>query len=217
MKKRYLMLVLLLALGLMLVACGGGGAGTNDNTTANEPAAEEPVAEEPMEETAEEPAAEEPMEEEPMEEEPMEEEPMEEAELRTVIIGTTDQISSLDFADAYAIHDWELFRNVNRGLMGFEPGTANIVPEVAAGPPEISDDGLTYTFTLSDGWLYPDGSELVAGDFVRSINRALTLEGDVSGLVVHFIESVEAPDDDTVVFNLDNPRGDFVQIISGAA
>lgn len=135
----------------------------------------------------------------------------------TVIIGTTDEISSLDFADAYAIHDWELFRNVNRGLIAFEPGTATIRPEVATAFPEISDDGLTYTFTVEEGWMYPDGTELVAGDFVRGINRSLTLEGDVSGLVVPYVESVEAPDDQTVVFHLDNPRGDFVQIITGAA
>jgi peptide/nickel transport system substrate-binding protein len=134
----------------------------------------------------------------------------------TVVIGTTDSISSLDFADAYAIHDWELFRNVNVGLMTFEPGTATVVPGVATGF-EVSDDGLTYTFTLDSGWAYPDGTELVAGDFVRGITRALTLEGDVSGLVVPYVESVEAPDDSTVVFQLDNPRGDFVQIITGAA
>ncbi len=139
------------------------------------------------------------------------------AEPLTVVIGTTDAISSLDFADAYAIHDWELFRNVNVGLMTFEPGTANIVPGVAAGLPEISEDGLTYTFKIAPGWKYPDGSELKAGDFVRGITRSLTLGGDVSGLVTTYVESVEAPDDETVVFRLKAPRGDFLQIVSGAA
>ena len=134
----------------------------------------------------------------------------------TVVIGTTDSISSLDFADAYAIHDWELFRNVNVGLMTFEPGTATVTLGTASGF-EVSDDGLTYTFTLDSGWEYPDGSELVAGDFVRSINRGLTLEGDVAGLIVTYVETVTAPDDNTVVFTLDSPRGDFVQIITGAA
>lgn len=139
------------------------------------------------------------------------------AEPRTVIIGSTDEISSLDFADAYAVHDWELFRNVNVGLMGFEPGTATVVPAVAAGPAEVSDDGLTYTYTLDSGWTYPDGSELVAGDFVRSVNRAMALEGDVAGLTTSYVESVEAPDDQTVVFHLLNPRGDFPSIITGTS
>ena len=134
---------------------------------------------------------------------------------KTVIIGSTDQINSLDFADAYSIHDWELFRNVNRGLITFKPGTAEIDLGVAADWPEISEDGLTYTFKIAPGWKYPDGSELVAGDFVRSINRALTLEGQVSGLVLPYIESVEAPDDETLVIKLAQRRGDFLQIITG--
>jgi peptide/nickel transport system substrate-binding protein len=150
------------------------------------------------------------------------EEPTEEAaaEPSTVIIGTTDSISSLDFADAYAVHDWELFRNVNRGLMAFEPGTANVIPEVATGEPEISEDGLTYTFTIGGDWAFPVDGEcvpLVAGDFVRSVNRAMTLEGDVAGLVTSYVESVEAPDDETVVFTLSSPRGDFPQIVTGSA
>lgn len=139
------------------------------------------------------------------------------AEPVTVIIGSTDEISSLDFADAYAIHDWELFRNVNRGLMGYTPGTAEVVPELAVDWPEVSDDGLTYTFTLEDGWKYPDGTDLVAGDFVREVNRALTLEGDVSGLVVTYVDSVEAPDDQTVVFHLKGDYGYFPQVVTGGA
>jgi len=134
---------------------------------------------------------------------------------RTVIIGTTDAISSLDFADAYAVHDWEIFRNINRGLMGYVPGTAEIVPEIAVDYPEISEDGLTYTFKIESGWMYPDGTELVAQDFVRGINRS-ALGGDVSFLVTTYVESVEAPDDETVVIHLKNPRGDFIQIVSAS-
>jgi peptide/nickel transport system substrate-binding protein len=192
-KKLYSLLALLLIATVVLTACNGGAAEGGAEAGAGE---EEAGA-------AEEAGA-------------GEEAGAEEAPPVTVVIGTTDSISSLDFADAYAIHDWELFRNVNVGLMTFEPGTATVVPGAATGF-EVSDDGLTYTFTLDSGWMYPDGSELVAGDFVREINRALTLEGDVAGLVVPYIESVEAPDDSTVVFHLDNPRGDFVQIITGAA
>ncbi len=196
MKRRTIFGVLsvLMVLGLVLAACAP--AATPTEAPAEEPTEAMEPTQEPMEEPTEAPAEEGPV---------------------TVVIGTTDSISSLDFADAYAIHDWELFRNVNRGLMTFEPGTANVVPGVAAGEPEVSDDGLTYTFTIEEGWMYPDGTELVAGDFVRGINRSLTLEGDVAGLVTPYVESVEAPDDSTVVFTLDNPRGDFTQIVTGAA
>lgn len=141
--------------------------------------------------------------------------PAQPAEAREVIIGSTDQISSLDFADAYAVHDWELFRNVNLGLMTFEPGTATLTNGVASGY-EVSDDGTTYTFTLDSGWKFPDGSDVVAGDFVRGINRAMSLEGDVSFLVTSYVESVEAPDDQTVVFHLLQPFGYFAQLVTAS-
>ena len=136
-----------------------------------------------------------------------------------LIYGTTDQISSLDYQDAYAVHDWELMRNINIGLMGFAPGTADLVTGTAADFPEVSDDGLTYTFTLADGWAYPDGTPLVAGDYVRGINRALALadESDVAGtLVTPYVASVEAPDDQTVVFTLSTPVGFFPLLVASA-
>jgi len=35
----------------------------------------------------------------------------------TIIIGTTDKIASLDPADAYSMHDWEILKNISRGLL----------------------------------------------------------------------------------------------------
>jgi peptide/nickel transport system substrate-binding protein len=133
----------------------------------------------------------------------------------TVIIGVTDEISSLDFSDAYATHDWELMRNVNLPLTDYVPGTA----EIGAGLAKewvASDGGSTWTFTLDSGWMYPDGSELVAADIVRTVERALALPGDINGVANAYIETVEATDDSTIVFTLDNPRGDFPQIASMA-
>jgi peptide/nickel transport system substrate-binding protein len=136
-----------------------------------------------------------------------------------LIYGTTDQISSLDYQDAYAVHDWELMRNVNVGLMAFAPGTADLIPGTAADFPEVSDDGTVYTFTLADGWAYPDGTPLVAGDYVRGVNRALALadESDVAGtLVTPYVASVDAPDDQTVVFTLTEPVGFFSLLVASA-
>lgn len=41
---------------------------------------------------------------------------------------------------------------------------------------EISDDNLTYTFTLRDGLKWSDGTEITADDFVYSWNRAIAKE-----------------------------------------
>ena len=54
-----------------------------------------------------------------------------------------------------------------RGLLYYDT-EGNIVPALAADMPDLSEDGLTYTFTLADGIAYSDGTPIVAGDFVRA-------------------------------------------------
>jgi len=74
----------------------------------------------------------------------------------TIIIGTTDEVNSLDADDAYATHDWEIIKNTGLALMSYTPGTTDLVPGAAADFPVVSDDGLTYTFTLKEGLMFAD-------------------------------------------------------------
>jgi len=127
----------------------------------------------------------------------------------TIIIGTTDEVNSLDANDAYATHDWEIIKNTGMALMSYTPGTTDLVPGAAADFPVASDDGLTYTFTLKEGLTFADGTPLTAADYVYSWDRLNALEGQVSGLVQVYVESVEAPDDLTVVYHLNSPIGFF--------
>ena len=127
----------------------------------------------------------------------------------TIIIGTTDEVNSLDANDAYATHDWEIIKNTGMGLMGYTPGTADLVPAAAADFPVISDEGKTYTYTLKDGLAFADGTPLTSADFVNAWNRFNTLQGQVSGLVQVYVENVEAPDAKTVVYTLKYPIGFF--------
>lgn len=120
----------------------------------------------------------------------------------TIIIGTTDEVNSLDPQDSYSTHDWEILKNTNVPLMTYVPGTAELVPGTAADFPEISDDGTTYTFTLREGIQYADGTPLTAQDYVRAWDRLNALEGQVSGLIQQYVDSVEAPDDQTIVYHL---------------
>lgn len=126
-----------------------------------------------------------------------------------IIIGTTDEVNSLDAGDAYATHDWEIIKNTGMGLMGYTPGTADLVPAIAVDFPVVSDEGKTYTYTIKEGLQFADGTPLTADDFVFSWNRLNTLEGQVSGLVQVYVESVEAPDAKTVVYKLKYPIGFF--------
>lgn len=117
-----------------------------------------------------------------------------------VVIGTTDDISELDPANAYSFHDWEILRNVSDGLLAYVPGSTDIEPRLAVDFPTVSEDGLTYTFELREGVLFADGTELTADIMVEWINRSLTLQGDPYTLI-SIIDSVEA-DGNQIIFTL---------------
>ena len=139
----------------------------------------------------------------------------------TIIIGTTDKIASLDSADAYATHDWEILRNISDGLLLMKPGTTDLAPDLATDMGTISKDGLTYTYTLKDGIKFGDGTPLTATIYAAQLNRLLTIgpkcPNDVADtLAVPYVKSITAPDDKTIVFTLTTPIAFFPQILAGA-
>jgi len=133
----------------------------------------------------------------------------------TLIIGTTDSIDSLDPADAYATADWEILKNTGVTLMSYTPGTSELVPG-AADKYEVSADGKTYTFTLHPGIKYADGTPLKAADYVYGWSRFTSLKGQVASLLTNYIDTVEAPDDATVVFHLKDAYGFFPVLVATA-
>ncbi|TLN13114.1 hypothetical protein FDZ74_09960, partial [bacterium] len=124
----------------------------------------------------------------------------------TIIIGTTDEVNSLDPQDAYATHDWEIIKNTGLPLLAYEPGTTNLVGGTAVGMPTVSDDGLTYTFTLKDGLKFADGTAITSANYV-SLWKRFSLEGQVSGLIQNYVSDVTAPDEKTVVVTLKDSFG----------
>ncbi len=139
----------------------------------------------------------------------------------TIIIGTTDKVASLDSADAYATHDWEILKNISDGLLTWKPGTTDLEPDLATDMGTISSDGLTYTFTLKDGIKFGDGTPLTATGYVAQLNRLLTIgpkcPNDVADtLAVPYVKSITALDDKTIVFTLTTPIAFFPQILAGA-
>ncbi len=220
-KIYYLLGVTILILSMVLAACAPAATPTEAPAPAETEAPME-ATEPPMEETeAPMEATEAPMEE---TEEPMAEpteEPMAEEKV-TIIIGTTDEIASLDPADSYATHDWELIKNTGEGLLKWIPGSTELQPALAADFPEISEDGLVYTFKLRPGIQFADGLELTATSYAEQLNRLLTIgpecpNGVASALATPYVASIEAPDDETIVITLSTPVGFFNQILASAA
>jgi peptide/nickel transport system substrate-binding protein len=74
---------------------------------------------------------------------------------------------------------------------------------------EVSDDLLTYTFTLRQGVLFHDGSEMQASDVVYSFNRFVEIGEGFSYLMPQGAQA-EAVDDYTVQFTLERPSGLFI-------
>lgn len=90
--------------------------------------------------------------------------------------------------------------NMYNALYQFVPGTSDVVPELATGY-SVSDDGLSYTFTLRQGVPFHDGSEVTADDVKYTADRMLALQvGTARNFGV--LESVDVIDTYTVQFNL---------------
>jgi peptide/nickel transport system substrate-binding protein len=84
----------------------------------------------------------------------------------------------------------------------------------------VSDDYLTYTFTLHEGVKFHDGSDLTSADVKASFDRIVFPgEGVISVRRGNFqmIKSIEAPDRSTVVFRLHHPSPAFLSNLSGPA
>jgi peptide/nickel transport system substrate-binding protein len=78
---------------------------------------------------------------------------------------------------------------------------------------EISDDNLTWTFTIREGVRFHNGRELVADDVVYSFERIIA-EG-MNGWRFGAVDSVTAPDDSTVVITLTQPSPNLLVSIGG--
>ncbi|MDH7485660.1 MAG: ABC transporter substrate-binding protein [Anaerolineae bacterium] len=135
------------------------------------------------------------------------------AEVEPLIIGTTDSVTDLDPANSYDFHTWEIHHNTMDTLLTYIPGTTELQPGLAESY-AVSDDGLEYTFTLRKGLKFPDGTPFNADAVVWSINRVMRLEGDPSWLVTSFVDYVEAVDEYTVKFVLQNPVGFFPLVVA---
>lgn len=101
------------------------------------------------------------------------------------------------------------------GLVQYAPGTTNIMPDLAKAW-EVSDDSMKYTFYLREGVEFHNGEEMTAEDVKWSIERLMdpAYNSPRAGFAKPYIESVEAPNDYTVVINMKEPFGPFLSLLS---
>ncbi|MCC5977884.1 MAG: ABC transporter substrate-binding protein [Salinarimonas sp.] len=97
----------------------------------------------------------------------------------------------------------------NHGYMVFDTLVAldanfEIQPQMADW--EISDDGMTYRFTLREGLMFHDGEPVRPADVIASIRRWGERDG-MGQVLMTYIDSMEGDGDDVVVINLSQPYG----------
>ncbi len=126
-----------------------------------------------------------------------------------------DLDDSLDPHLAVAAGTKEVMFNVFEGLMK-PTSTGDLTPAVAESY-TVSEDRLTYTFTLREGVKFHNGDEVTAEDVVYSISRcADTTDGTPLVEAFSVIQSVEAVDARTVAITITEPSNEFISYMTTA-
>lgn len=122
----------------------------------------------------------------------------------TLVVARTGDITGLDPHVATAFQTVQALDLVHGTLVQLDP-ELNVIPGLAESW-EFSEDGTTLTFTLREGVTYHDGDPFTSADVVATMNR-IQDEATAAVGATNFasIESVEAPDESTVVMNLSAP------------
>lgn len=103
--------------------------------------------------------------------------------------------------------------NILSKLCYWDEDTKTMVPDLAESW-EASDDLMTWTFHLREGVTWHDGEPFTAADVKWTFDSILEY-GDqaYTYTYVKMVESVETPDDYTVVFHMAYPCGTFVESV----
>jgi peptide/nickel transport system substrate-binding protein len=150
-----------------------------------------------------------------------------------------DFTADFDPTAEYTAVGWSFYNLIVRKLMSYNGtvGSAGneVHPDLAADMPEVSDDGLTYTFTLKDGIMFgpPVSREITSQDFKYAFDRLANPKIGSFGYPLYYeviegfkevedgkaksVSGIETPDDKTIVFHLTKPAGDFLYRVSMAA
>lgn len=124
-----------------------------------------------------------------------------------------DLDESLDPHKAVAAGTKEVMFNVFEGLLKPTPD-GDLVPAVAESY-EVSEDRLTYTFTIRDGIRFHNGEPVTGADALWSIRRCMG-GGEAGVLPVEALSAIREAsyDENTVTLTLDQPNTEFLSYLT---
>src|SRR5918996_6167138 len=104
--------------------------------------------------------------------------------------------------------------------LSFSDENLELQPKIAEGW-EPNEDGSAWTFQIRQGVTFHNGATLTAQDVVATFDKLIDPDGGSANAQsalggVLSPGNIEAPDDATVVFNLDAPNGNFPTLVSSA-
>ncbi|MBO0601490.1 peptide ABC transporter substrate-binding protein [Sporosarcina sp. E16_3] len=140
------------------------------------------------------------------------------------------EIPSIDSSSSEDAVGFNVLNNIMEGLYRLDQESLP-VPAMAEGDPEISEDGLTYTFKIRDAE-WSNGTPVTAHDFVYAWQRAINPDTAspygpylMAGMVKNATEigegkaeiadlGIKAEDDKTLIIELERPVAYFLSLMS---
>ena len=118
-----------------------------------------------------------------------------------IVVGTTDKVTTLDPAGSYDNGSLAVQTQVFPYLVNTDYNSTEVVPDLAESAEFTSP--TEYTVTLPEGLKWSNGHDLTSSDVKFSFDRNIKI-ADPNGAssLLYNLDSVETPDDTTVVFKL---------------
>ena len=135
----------------------------------------------------------------------------------TLVIGTTDKITSLDPAGSYDNGSFAVMNQVFPFLLNTPYGSPDVQPDIATSAEFTSP--TEYTVKLKPGLKWANGHDLTSSDVKFTFDRDVKI-ADPNGpsSLLSNLDSVSAPDPTTVVFTLKAANDQtFAQVLSSPA
>jgi peptide/nickel transport system substrate-binding protein len=140
----------------------------------------------------------------------------------SIIIGTTDKITTIDPAGSYDNGSFAVMNQVYPFLMNTPFGSPDVQPDIAVSASFTSPKD--YTVKLKPGLKFANGDDLTSSDVKFSFDRMMAIgasgadDGNGPSSLLYNLDSVDAPDPTTVVFHLKSANDQvFPQILSSPA
>lgn len=122
----------------------------------------------------------------------------------TVVVALSQDPDALDPTTANTFVGREVFASMCEKLYDID-ADLRLVPQLAAGKPEISADGRTVTIKLRSGVLFNDGTPLDAAAVKKSLDRHRTKAGSARKSELGAVADVAVVDPGTVRLTLTRP------------